>query len=85
MRRVPQGDPAPDVIPASAQIQLELAFRPVVAVAAGESVDAAESIFGDVQRVDVGVTMDGKEVSGLSAVFAPAETGQKVFLPLVAR
>jgi len=80
------GDPVPATINAGQQLQLEIAFVPLTATAAEQSSDAARAAatFGDVQRVDVAVTMDGKEVSGLSAVFA-AEAEQKLFLPLVSR
>ena len=79
-------DPQPNEIAAGQQIQLEVAFVSVSAAAAGlMPTQAAATTFGDVQRVDVAVSMDGKEVSGLSAVFAPQEEGQKVFLPLVQR
>lgn len=79
-------DPQPNEIAAGQQLQLELAFMPVSVAAAGLTpTQAAATTFGDVQRVDVAVSMDGKESSGLSVVFTPQEQGPKVFLPLVQR
>ena len=86
--RIPKpggGDPPPDAIAAGQQLQLELAFVPLSAAAAEWTPSqAAATTFGDVQRVDVAVRMDGKEVSGLSTVFAPA-AGSNLYLPLVSR
>jgi hypothetical protein len=85
--RIPKpggGDPVPVMINAGQELELEIAFIALNATAAalGSNEAVAMTTFGDVQRVDVGVTMDGKEVSGLSAIFA-TESGGNVFLPLM--
>ncbi len=86
--RIPKpggGDPLPDAIAAGQQLQLELVFVPLNAEAAGLTpTEAAVTTFGDVQRVDVAVRMDGKSVSGLSTLFAPA-VGSSLSLPLVSK
>jgi hypothetical protein len=81
------GDPAPDVIGAGQQLQLQVAFRPrafatttsLASLRSPLATQATNPIFGDVQRVDVAVEMDGKAVSGFSAVFEKS----LVFLPLI--
>jgi uncharacterized repeat protein (TIGR01451 family) len=92
------GDPAPDVIGPGQQLRLELAFRPRAfarvaaamtpatfgALQANPLRPLATPTFGDVQRVDVAVSMDGKDVSGFSAQFVGTEM-KKVFLPMVVK
>jgi hypothetical protein len=89
IRRPGGGDPPPDAIGAGQIVQLELRFGlrtqnqrgPQAPSAVAQSGANDNATFGDVQRVDVGVTMDGKDMSGFSVVFA--QQGNKVFLPLV--
>jgi hypothetical protein len=78
------GDPPPDVLEPGQTVRLHMIFTGGVALSSAAIAPAAapeDYRFGDVSRVDIGVLLDGEQISGLSVQLS----SPKLFLPLVQR
>jgi hypothetical protein len=79
-----QGDPPPDALGPGQIINLHMLFTGGVALSGAAITPAAapaEYGYGDISRVDIGVSLDGEQIGGLSVELS----SPKQFLPFVVR